>query len=828
MRRWASIALACLLLGGNGIPLQAEEEQVSLSVHSSLDAAVPCIEAAYGLFQDEAASIPILDEEGKQIIYSTDAKGEGKYAMPQQPFYLKLITPAKGFYGDTRSIAGAASLQLSLAPVRFSFTCGQRIPEMALRKEDGTVIPCTQAEAGKTYTAFEEKTEGYQIALPVQVKIPEVQDATKDPLPVKTEEAVYGKAMVHFAAKGKEIDGISYEIYSDEAGREKKQDLQGRGTYCSKEDKEEIPLLPGQYYLKVTDLPATYALEKNMIPFTVEKEKDTEVSLALRPMKLKINVIDRQDSHPVQAEVVCMHDNAKAGQEDTDFLVERQQTYQIQVKVKDSGYFNIPSETVAIPSDAADTVTKTITAVPYTIHVRGLDKETGQDVAMKYEIRDLQGALVNTVPAGETVIFHETACDGGYFAGEDVTLAIPAYSPEPQTYEVEFYHSPYVVSQLSAPSGVRVSLFKDAACTQTALDCYGKAAVGVTGANGTVSFAMSNGSYYAKQTGMCEGYYPSEEVLALHCQRAEGPLIQRAFTDQRVALLVQSSSGDAFLPGVSYHMEENGEVITSFTGNGEDTMEQGLTAGHTYDVVVDQVDGQYLYTERKTITLPETAGPATVQFSFEPYVSLKLSTQAKTEIRGALYQDEACTEKASDIYGHCCDLILTAYGTSRKLAPGTYWFCNEATPHYYRKVTKIELDGKESAVQQKIDLDAADVRIEFMNQENKGDVMALADETGKLIKTWNADGEAKEIENEKLEPGRTYVIEDKDTGDKTTFTLPQSPSSEQPVVTMAPEKESEHPLAQEKSIPGAVWMAAGTLLLVVGGAGSIYLHRHRM
>lgn len=825
MKKWASISLAAFMLCGNGIPLQAEgEQQVHIVVHAAGEKGTVCQDTVYEVYQDAAASHPLLSANGDPQVVKTDENGQGTLTLSTQQFFLKLQTPAKGFYYDQTVIEGREELDLTLEPIHISFSCGTRVPVMQLRSEDGTVITCTQAEAGKTYTAFEETEDSYHAVRPVSVNVPLTGE--KDPITVGLQEEIYGNAQIHFTNAGKDLAGISYEIDADKDYTQKVMDQKGRTGFLSQEEIENTQLLPGSYYLKITNMPLQYAVMDQIVPFIVEAEKEVDIDIPLEPMKLKVHVVNAVNGYPVRADITCMQGEEKV-EEANGFLTERTKTYQVNVALKEPGYFQLDPQSVNIPSDAKDPIVLTCKAVPFHVLVKGVDQESNKEIAVKYEIRSPQGGLFNEIHAGDTVIFHETECEGGYLSASDVSLVIPSKSEEVQNYEVVFSHAPFVVTTLHAPAGTRIALFTDEACTENAKDCYGRNATAVTDVNGNCSFAMANGTYYSREISVPDGYCMDSSLLTLNCQRDNGPILQRTYGNQRIAIQINSTKADQPMAGITYAILERGEPVTALQSTGADRIDHDLLAGHTYDIIVFKVDGQYVYKTKQTVSIPENGELQTICFSYEPFVNLVLSTDVRTEVAGALYTDEACTEKLKDIYGSPCDLYLSSYGSTKKVLPGTYWFCNEATSHYYRNVTQVTVPAEETNVKQIIPLEGADVTIEILNEDNTGHVMELYDAAGKLIKTWNSDGEKKEIENNQLEPGKEYVLADKATGEKTAFTVPESSPSEKPIVKVE-KKENEDQAERQAEMPSVLWMVGGAAALLAAAGGGLLIHHRQM
>lgn len=826
MRKGISIFLTVLMLCGNGIPLQAEEAQqtIHVYVHAAQVDTIPCPQTEYDVYQDAQGTVPLNDADGQPYVCITDENGRSELTLPEEPFYLKCRTPAKGYYAGSEVLPGTKDMTVGLYPIRFAFSCGDRIPEMKLRQEDGTVLSLEEAQAGKTYTAWEETGSNYHAAKPVSVSIPFQRDEKNDPIYVSTEDQVFGTADLHFTEGTKETAGVKYEIDQDEICTHIGTDVYGKElSGISTEEMQSLSLLPGRWYVKILDLPLTDACINEAVPFDVQAETNTDVKVPLVPMKLQVHVNDVKTGKPVKADITCMQKDAVL--EGTgEYDAKRAETYQIHAAVQEPGYFNIESTSVTVPADAEETMQVTLPAVPFVIQVNGVDGENGDAVGIKYELHDLQGNPVDTVHAGDTVVYHETECESGYSSASDQQLSVPLTSGEPMTYTVTFSHEPFVVTAVNAPAGTQIGLYTDPACTELAEDRTGAKAMGQCDASGVYSAAMVNGTYFVKENSIPEGYRFNDGIHKIVCDRRNGPFLQTAFHNERIALQIQSMKLDEELAGVTYDILEDGQVLQSVNSTGNDCINHDIYAGHTYEIAVSHLDGQFLYEEKQSVTISEDGQDASVCFTYVPYVNLVLSTEAKTEVKGALYKDQECTKKAADVYGSSCDLFLSSFGTTFKMAPGTYWFRSEAASHYYITVSEVHVSAGEETVQQKIALQGAEVTISFLNQDTAGHTMELRDELGNLIKTWKADGE-EEVDAQRLEPGKEYVLEDKDSGEKTEFTLPQQAPEEKPVVKVE-QKKDETARPTEKTVPQVVWMAGGAAVLLVITAGGI-LHHHK-
>jgi|GEM_PF-1511040 len=821
MRRWASILSILFLLCGQGVPVNAEEpvQTVHLYVHDAADLQKPCSEAVYGVYQDAEGTVPLKDAQGQTYLFKTDEKGESSLDLPVQPFFLKVQTPAKGYYAQEQVTAGQKELSLSADPIRFAFTAGERIPQMQLKRDDGTCIPLTQAVAGVTYTAVEADAQNYHAAAPVSVAVPLYRDEKNDPVYIQTEDTAYGKADVLFKDGETVVEGIKYEVYQDEQCTKKTEDVFGAElTKISEKEKQSLLLTAGTWYLKINDLSQKYAVHSDTVPFTVVEGRDIKVDVQLQKMTLTVHVIDGMTGHDLPADITCMQDSLELPNTD-GYQIARNQTYTIKTVLKGQGYFAVPLQTV---SSETSPLNITLKAFPFAVHVNGVDAETGNDVAMKYEIRTQEGAAVKEIHAGDTVIFHETECEEGYESSADQTLTIPLNSSKAADYEIQFAHVPYVDCMIHAPQDASVALYTDAACTQTAVDRFGKNAEGITAGN-QISFSMHTGMYYAKEESVPAGYRMDGMVRPVICQHQYGTETELFFYNPSIALNIVSTKEEQPAEGITYSILENGELISSFTSKGDDLVNQGLNAGHTYEVAVSSVDGQYLYQGKQSVTIPESGETQTLQFNFQPYTDLSLTLPQKAEVQGTLYRDQSCQEKASDIYGRICEAGFPNDHLTWEMAPGTYWFATASSPHYYRSLTKIDISADEKQKKVEIEMTPAGVTIEIVNQSENDHMMELLDYRGSLVKTWIADEETKEVEADAVKPGESYTIKDKDTGEETQFTVPETEPSQKPIVKVE-QKESDKDVQKQDQVPNVLWMVGGAAVLLLGAGGGLLLH----
>lgn len=824
MKRWASISLTALLLCGNGLPLQAEgnEQTIHLTVHAAVDPSIPCPDSIYEVTQDSAGKIPYTNGAGEPYHIQCNALGQGELTLPRGNFYLKLHTPAKGYYGSSDVVPISTSLTLSQWQIRFAFSSGERIPQMQLRKEDNQVISCAQAEAGKTYTAFETQGTAYHAAKPVKVTVPFMKDDTNDPIYVSTEDTLYGTAAVRFLDGTNEIAGVKYAVFTDEACTVKAVDMFGAEEEYNSTDKNLVSLNKGTYYLKMEDLPLHYAVKKDGIPFTVEEEKETAVNIPLEIVQLAVQVKDVETEKQVAADVTCVQDSD--GKEVTS--LERGQTYRIHAVCREPQYFAMEDQKITVDPQTDNKVTVSFPAVPFHMEVEGQDSASHQSVAMKYEIFDENGNIQKDIHAGSKIRFHQTEWDSGYLPAADQEVVIPVYNKEPMTFHVIFQNTPYVVALINAPASTGFAFYQDAACTQQAVDCFDHPAEGSTNAMGVLSMGLLNGTYYVKETRTPEGYRKNGSVQKIVCDKADSSTQKLSFANEHIALNIHSSILDGELHDVIYHIYEGDNEIASIDGTGEDQIDHGLLAGHTYDVVAEST-AQYLYEKKQTVTFQEDGEDQEVSFSFRPYVNLYLHTNSKSSVKGALYTDEACSEKCQDVDGSLCDLVLNKEGALCRMAPGIYWFKNEAVSHYYPTITKVDLSSGLPSVHETVDLNSVDITVEILNERNSGHLMELRDEEGNLIRTWNASEEEEEIDAEKLEAGKKYTLLDKETGETTPFAIPSAAPSEKPIVKVQTAEDSLEDTSA-KQIPNVFWMVGGAAALLAVAGGGLFLHRRQM
>ena len=334
---------------------------------------------------------------------------------------------------------------------------------------------------------------------------------------------------------------------------------------------------------------------------------------------------------------------------------------------------------------------------------------------------------------------------------------------------------------------------------------------------------MHTGMYYAKEESVPAGYRIDGMVRPVICQHQYGTETELSFYNPSIALNIVSTKEEQPAEGITYSILENGELISSITSKGDDLVNQGLNAGHTYEVAVSSVDGQYLYQGKQSVTIPESGETQTLQFNFQPYTDLSLTLPQKAEVQGTLYRDQSCQEKASDIYGRICEAGFPNDHVTWEVAPGTYWFATASSKHYYRSLTKIDISADEKQKKVEIEMTPAGVTIEIVNQSENDHMMELLDYRGSLIKTWIADEETKEVEADAVKPGESYTIKDKDTGEETQFTVPETEPSQKPIVKVE-QKESDKDVQKQDQVPNVLWMVGGAAVLLLGAGGGLLLH----
>lgn len=826
MRKWLPVSLAFLLFSGSGVPLQAEgsEETIHVYVHAAADDTVPCAAAEYGIYTDGQAQHPLMNGQ-LPVTLKTDQQGRGELTLPSGSFFLKLNTPSAGYYGEETVTPVREEMRLSQWQIRFAFSAGDRIPEMVLQQEDGSCIPLDQAQAGKTYMAVEKDPQKYHAASPVSVEIPVFRKGDSDPLFVQTEDHVYGNAMVQFTAGGKNTAGVKYALFADEACTIPLMDVtEQAASGTSTEEVQTIRLWPGKAYLKILDAPTQYVLQKEVIPFEITGGRDQEIKIPLSSIHMKASVKDMRSGAEVPADFLCLADTSSDEKNQTE--LERGQTYTLKTKLKADGYFKMADQKITIKEDSASMVEIVLQAVPFDVHINGIDAETGSDVAIKYEIRDASNQPVETLHAGDTVIFYETDREEGYEPSQEKQLSIPAYSEEPMSYEISFAHVPFVMLHAEAPAGTELQLYTDEACSQKAADRFGDNAGGRTDAYGKITFAMHNGIYYLLETDLPKGYCTDAGIRKVFCSRTEGAAVSVSFDNDPISIAVVSTQGGGSFPNAVYEITENGELIATAASTGRDVIQEGIYAGHTYEVSVVSCPGQYLYPKHQSVTIPADGAQQSLTFDYQPYVNLILSTDADAAVHGGLYLSQDGSEQAKDIHNSFCDLILDGTPKTLQVAPGTYWFRSPAASHYYGILKEILIPSDAESNEQILHAQAADFTIEIENEDLHRHTMELRDEEGSLIKTWNAENHAEEIDARRLEPGKSYDIKDKDTGETTTFTLPQQEPSQQPVVKVQ-QKEKEGDIAEEKEAPKVLWMVTGAAALLAAAGSGLFLHHKR-
>lgn len=814
MKMQACLVMTLLLLTGNGVPIQAKEDEqiVHLSVYDANDSNVTCNKAVYEVYQDDLGTIPFCNASGDIYSLETNEQGYAEGSLPNAPFFLKCQTPALGYYGDSQVYEGKNEMTIQEWPIHISIQSDKRSPTVHYKQTDGTFITDKELQAGQKVIAYEiPKTNGYAMN-PIEIDIPLYRDEEKDVLSYETNDLEYGTISLSFVEGEQAVKQVKYEIYQDQEctkslpdvfGREWKENIDGTV--------QEIPFLPGDWYLKIVSVPHTYLLPNKAIPFTVKEKEQIELKCELEKTNISVKVIDAETKEEVDTNV-----SISLVEDKTNTVIERNKSYLVQVIPVKDGYFEVEPKIVLVPEDASEVVQVCFEVIPFTIRVYGKDNVTSNEVDMKYEMHNSQGEVITKVKAGDTVFFHETSVAEGYDGSQDQTLSIPKMSDTAQKYEVCFTHVPYVNTVIYGLTNTKIGLYSDEACTQTAFDKDGNVAQGYLQDTGLL-LQMRNGTYFVKQLSTIDGYAIDTNVYTIVCNHEESLQIVFRFGIHKIGFSIITSFPQGEETKVVYDILENDQVIGQLDGQSEDWYRTGIYAGHTYEVQVHQVDGMYSYIDTQSITIGENGFSTGLSFTFVPYGKLMITSNSDKSIQAVLYDDQQGIQKTKDVSGHFCDLNLSS-AQEISLAPGTYWLRSESTSHYYAVCKEIVV--KQGQQKEFISLKPVSVVIETNTADTQNGVMELVDEQGKLIKTWNRD---TDMETDQLEPGKNYVIRNTQTKEEQNFTMPITEPEEKPIVRM----DSVEEVSESKQpVSMFVWVGGIGLLLVCLSIGVFFYHRN--
>lgn len=294
----------------------------------------------------------------------------------------------------------------------------------------------------------------------------------------------------------------------------------------------------------------------------------------------------------------------------------------------------------------------------------------------------------------------------------------------------------------------------------------------------TVEYPLQRNKDYTLKVNPVDGYYPIQPISFQTEEIMGEPLeLSIPFDRTHVTITAIDEITSAGIDGASLSIyDEKGTYITAFRTSENGNVIPGLTAGKRYEIREKTSPDHFLPAENYTFHVPvdPSQDNLTILIPHTPYVSLHLGIHGGTDgAEYTVYQNEACTEKAADIFGSMMEGIYHGENVIYDVKNGTYYlkitkpslYCyptDEVFPVTadHTKSNNVSVTANESKAEYRFSLKSS-----ANDEPLAGSIVEIKDEKGKkTIAKWilssNEEGDLPMLSDREvsLEPGKIYQI----------------------------------------------------------------------
>ena len=807
-RRISGLLLISVLLPILKVSAEGTENSFRLSLKE------PAEGMEYALYEDQACQKPLKNENGEDIILTTDENGNAETVTSQADFYVKHIHTVPGWYLEKDPIAvSKSSLEIQPHPVSYVFSetensqavsshlqiLNEKDEVIADWKTDGPSQPLLKKEkvlleAGKSYTLRDPDISQWKKTEDVRFEIPGYYSSDQKE-EVEIVKRSYGKLTLKTSdASRYPVTDFSIKLYEDEQGTRQATDINGKKEVLHADEKGLIraDLYPGTYYARTEELDSSFYPEDSLYPCVVREKENTETQISFKPVLVNIDM-KGSDGKKINGTMVLSGGGEKKNVSPSVLHLKRNTDYVLQDLSHPAGYHAGKDLSFHTPEKENGQPEAVMILPAFEVSGRIRDKETGETVRNSlFQIRDLSGKEVIRFSSGElhtsalhdeaVYIVHCLSMPKGYMKPEDQKLEVGLTGnvkfEVPCISYVTFSMKAVSETDQKAIADVKWSLFEDPECTRLLKDIHGREI-----RDFKESAAVHNGTFYGRIMTDDPRYYPDSDIYEIHANHAEkaDTVFSTSLTRADAEIHVQDQNRKN-MKGVKINvLNENGNVIGSYTSDGKDRLtsvklQEDLLPGSVIYLEIREAPGLYTWKEKRIrIMIPETKPEEipSVYLSLNPYVSLEVNeadeggkTSGSTY---ALYEDENCDSPATDIRGKKAEGTTDREGRIEwNLRPGTYWLKETGTTAsaYLNEVPVKVVLNPEKAWYEKQNFATVRPVIHFSTVDTQGNAVSggnyeIRDENGETVHSFRAGGMIA-LQGKWLKPGKTIVIHEKE------------------------------------------------------------------
>lgn len=786
-------------------------------VHAENDAHVfilnlnkPVAGMTFALFEDPLCTKPLENEYGENLLLTTDETGKAETKLSEQHFYMKQTETIPGWYQEKKMIPVTSDeIHIEPHPVSYVFSekkDGEGISShLQILNEKREVIADWNAdkqpsepylfnqkvnlESGKTYILHDPDESQWEIAEDVCFQIPSYYEKNNLQSVVINRKS-YGSVSILTETSEHSVSDVSVKFFLDEKGEKAAYDIYGKSEtlITGKDGTVKANLVPGIYYVKLTDLNDSYYLDSELYPFTVISGTLIRTQVKLNPVLVSVSMKD-PDGKNVNGKMVLSENGREQEITSSTLNLKRNTDYILKEKNYPSGYHAGKEVLFHVPEQNEGIIEQSILMQPFDVCGNIRDVENGKLIeGGTFQILNQVGEEVSRFNKGtvrtndlhdcSVYTIHCLSMPEGYLIPDDYKLEIGKEG----NFNFTVYCTPYVrfsaniidSSDGKTVSETRWTLYKDSNCTEVLRDVYGNL---IQDTNERHS--IQNGTYYFRISSADFNYYQDKQTYVIHADHAVNPelVFETALTKADIRIRVQDPDGRKINKTKLEVMDTKGNSIGEFDSHGDDLLGQmklrkELKPGDNLYLLIKETSGLYTWKEKRTLIEIPSEKPdeiPIVTLILNPYVSLDIEEageENKTEgSTYVLFKDEDCSVPATDIHEDKTESTTDKKGNVHwDLRSGVYWLKETGTSvnaYLYEMPVKVLLDPQVKW-HEKINFSTIRPVIHFSTIDTqgnpvKGGIYDVYDTKGNKLHSFQSGGTV-ELKGEWLKPGGTLVF----------------------------------------------------------------------
>ena len=761
----------------------------------------------YALYEDEACEKPLLNAKGEDVILKTDQEGKAEASVTSRNFYLKQTETVPGWYQEKDAVMVTEdSLELQPHPVSWKFSeqaGGKDISShLQLLNEKKEVIADWKSEepseptyrdqkvlleAGKSYVLRNPDVRQWETSDSVTVNIPACYEPDLNEI-TRIERRSYGRAILKTQdTEKKAVTGTSLKLFEDEKGSVQATDIHGKQEILRTDRNGTVKtdLYPGTYYAQVQNPDSSYYRDDALWPVQVKAYQSERTEIILKPVLASVSM-KAPDGKKVDGMMLLSGGGKEIRTSGEILRLKRDTDYVLRDAGHPAGYHAGREVSFHTPVNGNGTIEQSLIVEPFQVHGKIVNRKNGEVIRGgtfrilnpdgKEVVRFSNGELhTSGLAEGTVYTIHCLSLPKGYQIPADLQFETgmegnPSFEVSCDPY-VRFSIQAVSASDQKPLKDVRWSLYSDPACTQLLKDIHGNEMRDVNG-----EAEISNGLFYGKVRTDDPHYYKDDQVYEIHAEESDC-VLNATLTKADLRIRVMNPQQDLIRHTEITVLDSSGNSIGEMISSGDDLLsslklQKEPVPGEVLYLEIRKTQGLYTWKDRRTrvqIPLEKPEEMPVIQLNMNPYVSLDVSEAGEKEKTAgstyALFEEEGCVHKATDIHGKATEAITDEEGLIHwDMRSGTYWLkevSTEAAAYLNETPVKVILNPAESWHEQQNFATVKPV-VHFATVDTQGNPVRggsyeIQDENGSVVHAFQAGGTVA-LKGKWLKPGKTILI----------------------------------------------------------------------